>query len=87
MTAVEQHPERLRWQCRRGLLELDYLLETYLDHAYSALSKEDKALFEDILKNHDPDLQSWLLSGEDAPLQYRVMLRHILEISRLVNSQ
>ena len=87
MTKPAQQPERLRWQCRRGLLELDYLFETYLDHAYPALSRAEKALFEDILGNHDPDLQSWLLGDEDAPQPYRSMLQHILEISLKYNRQ
>lgn len=69
------------------MLELDYLLETYLDHAYAALTSREKALFEDILNNHDPDLQSWLLGDEDAPQQYRTMLKHILETSRQINSR
>lgn len=78
---------RLRWQCRRGQLELDFLLETYLDHAWPSLSGQDRALFEDILKNDDPDLQNWLLGGGDAPLQYRTMMQHILETSRQVNCE
>jgi len=87
MTKPAQQTDRLRWQCRRGMLELDYLLETYLDHAWPALSRADKTLFEDILNNHDPDLQSWLLGDEDAPGPYRSMLQHILEISRQINRQ
>ena len=87
MTKPAQQSERLRWQCRRGMLELDYLLETYLDHAYPALSRADKALFEDILANHDPDLQSWLLGDQEAPGPYRAMLQHILEVSLKCNRQ
>jgi len=87
MTLPGQQTDRLRWQCRRGMLELDYLLETYLDHAYAALTSREKVLFEDILNNHDPDLQSWLLGDEDAPQQYRTMMKHILETSRQINSR
>jgi len=87
MTLPTQQSDRLRWQCRRGMLELDYLLETYLDHAYPALTGREKALFEDILNNLDPDLQSWLLGDEDAPEPYRSMLQHILKVSRQINCQ
>ena len=87
MTKQALQPDRLRWQCRRGMLELDYLLETYLGHAYAALSEADKVLFEEILGNHDPDLHSWLLGDEDAPGPYRAMLQHILEVSRQINRQ
>lgn len=87
MSLPTQQSDRLRWQCRRGMLELDYLLETYLDHAYAALSRADKALFEDLLRHHDPDLQSWLLGDQDAPRPYRAMMKHILETSRQINRQ
>lgn len=55
---------RLRWQCRRGLLELDYLLEGFLDQKYAALSDEDKLRFITLLGYTDPDLQAWLINNE-----------------------
>lgn len=58
--------ERLRWQCRRGLLELDYLLEAFLDTLYPTLPDADKALFIRLLACPDPDLQAWLI-GEVMP--------------------
>jgi len=55
---------RLRWQCRRGLLELDFILERFLDQRYDQLSDVFKEQFNELLQHSDPDLQSWLLSSE-----------------------
>ena len=37
---------RLRWACRRGMLELDVLFRPFVDEAYDDLSDEDKFIFQ-----------------------------------------
>jgi antitoxin CptB len=57
----------LRWQCRRGMLELDYVLERYLDRQYAAAGSEEKSHFRALLTAQDPELQVWLLYGVPHP--------------------
>lgn len=59
--------EKLRWQCRRGMLELDVLLERYLRSHYAGDVPADQQRFRVLLEAQDPDLQRWLLSGIDHP--------------------
>ena len=64
--ALEQQQEtpsadRLRWHCRRGMLELDLLLEGFLDQGYSDLSVEDRRLFVRLLDFEDQLLLDWLM--------------------------
>lgn len=59
--------ERIRWKCRRGMLELDFLLKRFVDVRYEQLSTEDKQLFETLLTEQDPVLFSWLM-GHESPL-------------------
>ena len=59
--------ERLRWQCRRGLLELDYLFADYLDQQYAKASSEEQAAFRALLDQQDPDLQHWLINTDELP--------------------
>lgn len=59
--------ERLRWQCRRGMLELDVLLERYLSEHYDGSDAADRRRFADLLTSQDPQLQAWLLSGVEHP--------------------
>ncbi len=59
--------EQLRWQCRRGMLELDFVLERYLDEHYDAADDDEKLLFKALLTAQDPELQLWLLNGLPHP--------------------
>jgi antitoxin CptB len=71
---------RLRWQCRRGMLELDEILDAYLQQHYPAADAVEQAAFRQLLTCQDPQLQQWLLLGkepEEAKLQAIVRrLRH-----------
>lgn len=52
---------RLRWQCRRGMRELDELLVRYLEDCYANDSDADKAAFREVLTLADPELNAYLL--------------------------
>ena len=52
---------KLRWQCRRGTKELDYLLLRYVDSEYALADAEEKALFIDLLAQEDDQLILTLL--------------------------
>jgi len=54
--------QKLQWQCRRGMLELDYIFRDFLDNHYEQLSYEDKYRFVELLKHSDQDLQQWLVN-------------------------
>ena len=55
---------RLRWQCRRGMRELDELLLRYLDQHYADADADEKAAFEAVLSLADPELNSYLLQRQ-----------------------
>lgn len=44
---------RLAWQCRRGMLELDLLLQDFLDRHYDALLPREQRAFETLLTYPD----------------------------------
>ena len=52
---------RLKWACRRGMLELDVLFIPFVDEAYDDLSANDQRTFERLLTEQDPDLFSWFM--------------------------
>ena len=54
---------RLRWRCRRGLLENDLVLERFLDRHGAALDRERLAILNELLALPDPDLWA-LVSGQ-----------------------
>lgn len=48
--------ERARWRCRRGLLELDILLQRFMDKHYADLGENELRQFETLLNLPDNDL-------------------------------
>ncbi|TRX01145.1 succinate dehydrogenase assembly factor 2 [Candidatus Methylobacter oryzae] len=57
---------RLKWQCRRGTKELDFLLNRYLEMEYSKADGSERALFEALLGIEDDELAGVLLGDRDA---------------------
>lgn len=69
MSDPEPEPDelpRLRWQCRRGLLELDLLLRRFVDRGYAGLSASERAAFRQLLEQPDPVLLAWF-QGQEVP--------------------
>ncbi len=54
--------ERLRWACRRGMLELDLFLVPYFEACFKSLSEDQKQVFAHLLTATDPELLSWLMN-------------------------
>ena len=48
--------ERARWRCRRGLLELDIILQRFMDEHYMQLDEAELQQFETLLSLSDNDL-------------------------------
>lgn len=55
---------RIRWQCRRGMLELDAILQPFFDRYYATLSHEQQQQFEYLLTFPDQDLFSWFIGSQ-----------------------
>lgn len=58
---------RLRWACRRGMLELDVILMPFVENHYSQLPENEKALFQILLDGDDPVLFAWFMGHEKCP--------------------
>ena len=59
-----QH-DRLRWKCRRGLLELDLVLERFLQAEGESLSEGDAAALGELLEQADNDLWDLMIGRSD----------------------
>ena len=49
----EQVNSKLRWRCRRGMLELDIMLNNFVDNQYVLLEREQKNTFDQLLDYPD----------------------------------
>jgi len=61
---MPMNEKRLRWQCRRGMRELDELLLRYLNEHYPQADEQEKAAFETVLQLADPELNGYLLQRQ-----------------------
>lgn len=61
---LQEKLRRLRWQCRRGMLELDLILLAFLEKNYLNLSAADQKLFERLLTYSDQDLYCYLIKRQ-----------------------
>jgi len=57
---------RLRWRCRRGMRELDVVLQQYLEARYSFAPAAEQGAFEALLELQDPQLFAYLMR-RDSP--------------------
>ncbi|NND68485.1 MAG: succinate dehydrogenase assembly factor 2 [Halioglobus sp.] len=55
---------RMRWAARRGMLELDLVLEPFVSQRYAELDATSRAAFQRLMVCEDQDLFAWLLQRE-----------------------
>ncbi|HHC74913.1 MAG TPA: succinate dehydrogenase assembly factor 2 [Thiothrix sp.] len=58
--------KRLRWQCRRGMLELDTLLHGFLANGYEQLNTQQRDRFQQLLSYPDQALFEMLMGRMQA---------------------
>ena len=57
-------PGQLRWRCRRGMKELDLVLGSWLERRWAGADAEQRAAFERLLEEQDPEIAAWLLGRQ-----------------------
>ena len=71
---------RLRWACRRGMLELDVLLVPFVKEVYPGLDEEDQRRYRKLLSCEDQDMFGWFMQREEPEDEdLRRMVRMILD--------
>ncbi|MEM5497045.1 succinate dehydrogenase assembly factor 2 [Paraglaciecola mesophila] len=81
---TKQRYARLKWACRRGMLELDVIFMPFVEEGFNDLSEADKVIFESLLTCDDPDLYAWLMGHQacNNP-DYKRLIDHILSRVRV----
>lgn len=52
---------RIRWACRRGMLELDVVIMPFFEECFDALTEKEQQDFVALLECDDPDLFTWVM--------------------------
>lgn len=58
--------EKLRWACRRGMLELDLFLVPFFENKYDTLTESEQQHFSEMLCYTDPELLGWFMGHDQA---------------------
>ncbi|AUN95130.1 FAD assembly factor SdhE [Pseudazoarcus pumilus] len=58
---------QLRWHCRRALLELDLVLERFIERHFEVLEDQQLADLQDLLQCEDHDLWAMVNGSEQCP--------------------
>lgn len=61
----DEEINRMRWAARRGMLELDLVLEPFVSACYSELNKADRQRFGQLMQCEDQDLFGWFLQRKE----------------------
>lgn len=75
---------RLFWASRRGMLELDLILQPFVEQIYPNLAPEDQLLYQQLLECEDQDLFAWFL-GRKQPQDEG--LRRIVQVVQETREQ
>ncbi|HEY7842030.1 MAG TPA: succinate dehydrogenase assembly factor 2 [Gammaproteobacteria bacterium] len=71
---------RLRWRCRRGIREMDLLLQEFLSASYAQLSPSERQAFEQLLDEADLDLLAWISGRADPPPGYGALIGRLRQL-------
>jgi antitoxin CptB len=70
-------PGQLRWRCRRGMKELDILLERYVERRWQHAAAAERAAFEGLLEAQDPLIYGYCLGSLPVPDHLAALVERI----------
>lgn len=62
-----QEKARIKWACRRGMLELDVILMPFFEACFDDLTASEQQDFVALLACDDPDLFAWFMGHVKCP--------------------
>jgi antitoxin CptB len=83
MIAAAEDLGKLRWRCRRGMKELDLLLERYVEERFAFATAAHQRAFRELLEIQDPVIHGWCFGGLAAPTpELRSLIEEIIAAPR-----
>lgn len=69
---------KIRFNCRRGMSELEEVLYPFFDEYFGQLNEEQQHAFVDLLSAEDTELWDWLVTKQaEPPAKYQDIVRLI----------
>lgn len=73
--------DRVRWRCRRGMLELDIILQRFVDKHYTQLNETELQQFDTFLNLPDNDLWDMITAKKEIK---DIKLQPMLQLLQIV---
>jgi antitoxin CptB len=76
---------RLKWHCRRALLELDLVFDRFWERYEDSLDEQGEAALESLLELEDHDCGHWSADGKPPMIRQAAMIERLREVSPAAN--
>ena len=75
----DKEKARIKWACRRGMLELDVVIMPFYEECFDTLTEEEQRNFVSLLECDDPELFCWIMQqGRSSDKQLAAMVDKIV---------
>lgn len=65
------------WRCRRGIREMDLLLQRFVENHYHGLSETEQQQFSQLLEETDMDIMDWIMQRREPPAVFATLIEKI----------
>lgn len=79
--------KKLRWKSRKGIRELDILLQKFLQLEYENLNQIHKEIFEELLDLETYDLLNAITGKSSYNIKYEPIIKKLSQLSVLNNDK
>ena len=79
--------KKLRWKSRKGIRELDFLLQKFLQLEYENLNQIHKEIFEELLDLETYDLLNAITGKSSYNTKYEPIIKKLSQLSVLSNDK
>ena len=79
--------QKLRWKSRKGIRELDILLQSFLDNEFTKLNNSDKKIFEELIEIETYDLLNAITGKSSYDVKYESIIKKLSKLSTINNGK
>ena len=79
--------QKLRWKSRKGIRELDILLQSFLDNEFIKLNNSDKKIFEELIEIETYDLLNAITGKSSYDVRYESIIKKLSKLSTIKNGK
>ena len=79
--------QKLRWKSRKGIRELDILLQSFLDNEFTKLNNTDQKIFEELIEIETYDLLNAITGKSSYDVRYESIIKKLSKLSTINNGK